>query len=200
MPKIRRVITGHNAAGRSVILFDDQAGDEGAPSVDLWGNYETPADLTGRGDVAAAGFAFNPPPGGAAFRYAEIAPESTVAHLDGEALRQSMRETFAAMGVSGAVVDQTRHWGMHRTNSIDYVVLLSGKVTLIMEEGEVDLEPFDVVVQRGANHGWSNRGEEPARLMAVMIDAVPVQGPSGTGEADRPGGPPPRARPRPSTG
>jgi mannose-6-phosphate isomerase-like protein (cupin superfamily) len=174
MRPIRRVITGHDAAGKSVILFDDHVGQGDRPAVDVWGNHETPANIRSSDDIAAPGFAFNPPPGGAVFRYAEIAPDSAVAHLDGDTLRQSLRDTLTSMGGPDTVVDQTRHWGMHRTRSVDYIVLLSGKVTLIMDEGEVDLEPRDVVVQRGTNHAWANRGSEPATLMAVMVGADPV--------------------------
>ena len=57
------------------------------------------------------------------------------------------------------------------TRSIDYVVVLTGRVRMLLDEGEVDLEPFDVVVQRGTNYAWINRGTEPALLLAVMVDA-----------------------------
>jgi quercetin dioxygenase-like cupin family protein len=54
------------------------------------------------------------------------------------------------------------------------VILLSGRVTLLLDQGEVELKPFDVVVQRGTNHGWVNRGTEPALFAAVLIDAKPL--------------------------
>ena len=60
---------------------------------------------------------------------------------------------------------------MHKTRTIDYVVLLSGEVTMLLDKGEVDLKPFDVVVQRGTSHAWVNKGKEPALLAAVLIDA-----------------------------
>jgi quercetin dioxygenase-like cupin family protein len=60
---------------------------------------------------------------------------------------------------------------MHKTESIDYIVLLKGDVSLILDEEEVRLQPFDVVVQRGTNHAWVNHGDEPALLIAVLIDA-----------------------------
>ena len=62
---------------------------------------------------------------------------------------------------------------MHTTESIDYVVLLSGEVSLLLDEGdELRLKPFDVVVQRAANHYWINRGDEPALLMGVLVGAA----------------------------
>ena len=60
---------------------------------------------------------------------------------------------------------------MHKTETVDYIILLKGDVTLILDEEEVDLKPFDVVVQRGTNHAWVNNGTEPALLIAVLIDS-----------------------------
>ena len=60
------------------------------------------------------------------------------------------------------------HFG---TDTVDYIILLKGDVTLIFDEEEVDLKPFDVVVQRGTNHAWVNNGNEPALLIAVLIDS-----------------------------
>jgi quercetin dioxygenase-like cupin family protein len=65
----------------------------------------------------------------------------------------------------------SRHPGMHKTRTIDYVVLLSGEVTLLLDKREVDLKPFDVVVQRGTSHAWVNKGKEPALIAAALIDA-----------------------------
>ena len=60
---------------------------------------------------------------------------------------------------------------MHKTETIDYIILLKGDVSLILDEEEVRLQPFDVVVQRGTNHAWVNHSDEPALLIAVLIDA-----------------------------
>ena len=60
---------------------------------------------------------------------------------------------------------------MHKTETIDYIIILKGDVTLILDEEEVELKPFDVVVQRGTNHAWINNGNEPALLIAVLVDS-----------------------------
>ena len=70
--------------------------------------------------------------------------------------------------------DTTRHPGMHVTLTVDYIVLLSGEVTMLLDEDQVDLKPFDVVIQRGTNHAWVNYGTETAVLAAVLIDADPL--------------------------
>ena len=59
---------------------------------------------------------------------------------------------------------------MHKTDTIDYIILLKGDVTLILDEEEIDIKPHDVVIQRGTNHAWVNNGSEPALLIAVLID------------------------------
>ena len=75
------------------------------------------------------------------------------------------------MGAAHERVDTSRHPAMHKTKTIDYIILLSGDVTLLLDEDEVRLKPFNVVVQRGTNHAWVNNGNEPALLIAVLIDS-----------------------------
>jgi quercetin dioxygenase-like cupin family protein len=76
----------------------------------------------------------------------------------------------------GAAFDRgsPRHPGFHQTSSVDYAIVLSGEIYALMDEGEVLLKAGDVLVQRGTNHAWSNRTDEPAYLAFVLIDAEPV--------------------------
>ena len=71
----------------------------------------------------------------------------------------------------GAHVPGARHPGMHKTNSVDYIILLEGEITLMLDEVDVPMKPYDVVVQRGTNHSWVNYGDTPALMMAVLVDA-----------------------------
>ena len=64
--------------------------------------------------------------------------------------------------------------GMHRTWSIDYAVVLSGSCRLLLDGGEIRLEPGDVAIQRGTLHSWRNEGTEPCRLLLVLIDAMAI--------------------------
>jgi hypothetical protein len=59
---------------------------------------------------------------------------------------------------------------MHCSRTTDYIVLLPSEITLLLDEDEVDLKPFDTVIQRATNHAWRNRGSVPALLMAVLVD------------------------------
>jgi quercetin dioxygenase-like cupin family protein len=151
MRKLRRVVTGHNEQGKSVVMFDGP-----------------PSNVTLGGRLAELWYT-----DGSVFRCLELEPESKITDLDATARAALMRETLARLSAEHVAVDTTRHPGVHKTRSIDYVVVLAGKVRMLLDEGEVDLEPFDVVIQRGTNHAWVNHGTESALLLAVTIDAEP---------------------------
>ncbi len=72
--------------------------------------------------------------------------------------------------------DDARHPGMHITHSVDYAIIMSGEIDMLVDEDEVHLKTGDVVVQRGNNHAWVNRGTEPCRIAFILIDAHPVAG------------------------
>jgi quercetin dioxygenase-like cupin family protein len=77
---------------------------------------------------------------------------------------------FGAIGLPEARVDTSRHPMMHVTPTLDYIVLLSGEISLLLDDGDpIELKPFDAVVQRATNHSWVNTGREPALLMCVMV-------------------------------
>src|SRR6266699_1015795 len=63
---------------------------------------------------------------------------------------------------------------MHRTETIDYVIVLSGEIEMEMDDSTIKLKAGDVLVQRGTNHAWINRGTEPARVAFILIDAAPL--------------------------
>lgn len=169
MPK--RIITGHNAAGRSVVTITDD-GAHGLNNLsEIWITDTVPADNSGNNDTTDRPVTLAPPDGGARFRYFRVAPESAAAAMDPDARRELVAERFAEMDAADALVDTSRHPAMHKTRTVDYIILLSGNVTMLLDDDEVDLEPFDVVVQRGTNHAWVNHGTEEALLIAVLIDA-----------------------------
>jgi len=161
----RRIVTGNNAQGRSTILVDGPPTSVGA----YWMPDSLPGDNSGSADAAARVNTLEPPHGGSYFRFATIPPEDP-----GVPAAERERRTakmFAQMNASQCRGDISQHPGMHKTRTIDYVILLSGKVTLLLNEAQVELEPFDVVVQRGTDHAWINHGSVPALIAAVLIDA-----------------------------
>jgi mannose-6-phosphate isomerase-like protein (cupin superfamily) len=161
----RRVITGHDAQGKSVFIIDAPPTPFGA----YWLTDSTPVDNTGSADAGLQVRKLEPPPGGSIFRFASIPPEDP--NVSREERERQTAKMFEQMDASHCRPDTARHPAMHKTRTIDYIVLLAGEVTLMLDKGEVDLKPFDVVVQRGTNHAWVNKGKEPALIAAVLIDA-----------------------------
>ena len=181
MPQqFRRIVTGHNQDGRSIIESDGRPGAVGRLGRtnlhEMWITDRVPADNAVPGDAADRPISLEPPENGSVFRFFQLDPESSLPSI-GERHKEWERR-IAAMDeearkrISRLRPDTSRHPGMHRTKTVDYIILLKGDVTMLLDEDEVDLKPFDVVVQRGTNHAWVNKGSEPALLAAVQIDAL----------------------------
>jgi mannose-6-phosphate isomerase-like protein (cupin superfamily) len=164
----RRIVTGHDTDGKSIVVIDGPA----APSGAFWFSQSAPADNAIVGDAAQLVNKLEPATGGSIFRYAIIPPEDP--SIPPEERERTTARLFAQMDAEHCRTDTSRHPGMHKTRTVDYVVLLAGEVTMLLDKGEVDLKPFDVVVQRGTNHAWVNKGKEPAILAAVLVDAKPL--------------------------
>ena len=81
-------------------------------------------------------------------------------------------EATRGLGAGANVVQGARHPFMHRTDSLDYAVILTGEIYMMMDEDEVLLKAGDTVVQQGTNHAWSNRGTEPCQIAFILVDAV----------------------------
>jgi len=168
---VRRVVTGHRADGRSTVLFDGAAPNvkqraAGNGSTLLWVTDESPADVSGGTDRAAREIGVPPPPLGSIFRLAEFPPGVGGEVRDNEAVLRDF-----GIGPDVARGHPPRHPAIHRTRSIDYVVVLEGEIDLLLDDGDVRLKAGDVVVQQGTNHAWINRGAVTCRLAMVFIDA-----------------------------
>lgn len=182
--RARRIVTGHDSEGRSIVMSDGPAqnlvsnpSDPERGHINFWRTDAVPASNAGNDDPAAgAGFALLPPKGGTQFRFFQIAPEKNEAGLSREERDARMAGMFEAAGAGHARQAMGRHPSMHKTDTVDYIVLLKGEVTALMDIGEVTMQPFDVLIQRGTRHGWVNRGDEPALLVAVLVDAEPLPG------------------------
>jgi uncharacterized cupin superfamily protein len=83
-----------------------------------------------------------------------------------------MQDAFTQIGEAQASTVQadSPHPLMHRTESVDYGVVIEGEMTLVLDQGEVALKPGSVVVQRGTNHAWANRSGRPCRMLFILVD------------------------------
>ena len=158
---MKRVVTGHDAQGRSVFVIEDEPQPvvlERAGGLRLTELWATPHEMPAR--------RIEPDPGGTVFRVIDYPPDSErLKSIDPEA-------HFASMGVQAAPREKRRHPGMHRTKTLDYAIVLSGEIYAVLDQGEVLLEAGDVLVQRGTNHAWSNRTDRPCRIAFVLVDAA----------------------------
>ena len=175
--KIRRVVTGHDANGKAVVLEDRDApavrtnpNRPGHISVDLWKTSASPVVVKAQeADPTEGPKVIHPPPHGTVFRISEIGPET-------EAIRNmdpaKAKEVFKAMGAENASTfgQNKRHPFMHRTETVDYAVVLEGEVVMLLDDDEVHLKAGDVVIQRGTNHAWSNRSDKPVKMLYVLVD------------------------------
>ena len=171
---IRRVVTGKDATGKAVVLIDRAAPnvvvskERGTTSTLLWVTDATPADISGNADAADRKIGVQPPPNGTILRVIEYAPEKDI-QSDTKTRIQAMKEM--GLGPEGKQHDNPRHPGMHRTRTVDYALILSGEIDMLLDDSEVHLKAGDVVVQRGTNHAWVNRGNQPCKVAFILIDA-----------------------------
>ena len=167
---VRRLVTGHLSDGRSTVLLDGPAPNvkqrkAGNASTLLWVTDEAPA-ATASGDRAAREIGVPPPRRGTIFRVAEFPPGVGGEVRDNE----TMLHDFG-IGADVKRGHPPRHPTIHRTRSVDYVVVLEGEIDLLLDDRDVHLGAGDVVVQQGTNHAWINRGAATCRLAMVFVDA-----------------------------
>lgn len=168
----RRVVTGIRDDGRSIVVSDGPCTELFGPAnnphlVNFWATGALPMDYRDAANEAHATMPLAPPEGGVAFRFFRVPPESADRRSEATA-RAAAAAYFHALGSSDDLVTDGRHPAFHQTETIDFIVLLHGEVTLLLDEADVPLKPFDVVIQRGTRHAWVNTGSDTALLMAVL--------------------------------
>jgi mannose-6-phosphate isomerase-like protein (cupin superfamily) len=176
---VRRVVTGHDDSGRAVVLSDGPPPHVTRPPQqpglafhELWNTRACPAPVTAtepeptdlHRDTA-------PPAHGTVIRIVDIPPEGR----DGPAFdKETARALFERVGLAENAEHTIpgRHPLMHRTESIDYGIVLDGEVVLLLDDEEVALKTGDVVVQRGTIHAWANRSPRSVRMLFVLTDGA----------------------------
>jgi mannose-6-phosphate isomerase-like protein (cupin superfamily) len=170
---MRRVVTGHDEEGKSIVVLDgppaQSIGEDVGGLFELWNTDGNLINTKDRIDRADDEILLSPPKKGSKFRYFQINPTPEGVPMD--VLQNMAADAFEKIGASHHRIDTSKHPAMHKTDTIDYIILLEGDVTLILDKEEVVIKPHDVVVQRGTNHAWVNNGNNPALLIAVLIDS-----------------------------
>ena len=173
--RVRRVLTGHDGQGRSTFIADGEAPNvkemtaiTGLALTDLWETKGAPASNEGHADAADRPVRLEPPKNGTILRIVEFPPDSAWrGATDGKA-------GFKAIGAGHAQDKSSSDPMMHKTSTVDYIIVLKGEIHAIMETGEKLLRAGDILVQRGTNHSWSVRGNEPCIVAAVLVGAKPA--------------------------
>ena len=173
--RVRRVLTGHDAGGRSTFIADGEAPNvkemasmSGLALTDLWETGAAPASNAGDKDAAARPVRLEPPKNGTILRIVEFPPDSAWrGSVDGKA-------AFKSIGAGHAQDSSSSDPMMHKTSTVDYIIVLKGEIHAIMETGEKLLRAGDILIQRGTNHSWSVRGNEPCIIAAVLVNARPL--------------------------
>jgi mannose-6-phosphate isomerase-like protein (cupin superfamily) len=168
---IRRVVTGLDAGNKSVVMFDSrmplQPGPYGLQSTNLWVTNSYPLDFSFKHDTAAIPVGISPLDNGTKFRVVEFPPLDAAAEAKMEPgfLMKAVGPVAPARGLP------VTHPLMHRTRSVDYAVVLSGEIDMMLDDAVVHLKPGDTIVQQATNHAWVNHGKETCRILFVLMDS-----------------------------
>jgi hypothetical protein len=180
----RRIVTGHNAAGQAIIQEDSPppriqriGGETGPVFYEVWNTRATPAPIDrASGEPHEDGIMLAPPKNGTRIRVLDIPPDDpSLAAMTPE----QARAHFAEIGAGDASRHSgqgSRHAHFHRTETLDYGIVLEGEIVLIMDEGETICRAGDIIIQRGTNHGWANRSNRNCRIAFILIDGVFTDG------------------------
>jgi hypothetical protein len=175
---VRRIVTGHDASGRAIIQQDGPVprvqrigGAHGPVFFEVWNTRGMPAPIDrASGEPPEEGILLSPPRHGTRIRVLDIPPDdASLSRLTPEQAAAHFAEVGAADASSHAG-SGARHAFMHRTETIDYGIVLEGEITLIMDEGEAVATAGDIIIQRGTNHGWANRSNRNCRIAFILID------------------------------
>jgi len=169
---IRRVVTANDAQGRSYLAEDGPSPAirfvperPGYRITNLWRTDAAPANI-GSPDTIHLHQGVAPPPLGTVLRILDIPAEPA----DPQELQDALNATFSRMyDDAHRNVQPGEHPGMHRTDSVDYALMLEGELIAIMDKEETVLRAGDVLIQRGTNHAWANRSGKPARIAFVLV-------------------------------
>lgn len=169
-PEVRRVVTALDAGGKAVAIFDGEVPLTSLrspnPAGEMWVTTASPSAYSNKDDWAKTKVGVTPPKGGTIFRIVDFPPTNE---------RVNSMPVDTMMKVVGADAPKKglppRHSMMHRTRTLDYALIMSGEIDMLLDEGEVHFKAGDVLVQQATNHAWINRGKVPCRIAFILMDA-----------------------------
>jgi mannose-6-phosphate isomerase-like protein (cupin superfamily) len=175
LPSFKRVVTGHDARGQAIAVLNGPALNSfslkavpGTVFHEVWNSAGSPAVLDNGADPTHLPLQLSPMPLGSVIRVVDIPPDS----VQNQVSAAEAAALFAEIGQAHAGTGQvdSKHKLMHRTETLDYGIVTEGEVWLVLDGEDVQLKRGDIVVQRGTNHAWSNRTEQMARMVFILLD------------------------------
>jgi mannose-6-phosphate isomerase-like protein (cupin superfamily) len=175
----RRILTGHDARGRAVILADGPPprtmyiSGANVELIELWNTNASPAPIQASEiEPTDRPIQLAPRKQGTVIRFTDFHPGGL--HSGGDTQRELAMKSFAAAGDASNSTwkPDAAHPMMHRTQTIDYGIVIEGEIYLVLDDTETLLKPGDVVIQRGTNHAWDNRSTAVCRMAFVLIDGA----------------------------
>jgi mannose-6-phosphate isomerase-like protein (cupin superfamily) len=172
--KFNRVVTATSAEGHSYILHNsppetvvEQPG-RALTFFELWETDGPLASNEGNEDAGARPIRHHPPYGGTRFRMVELMP-------DEKKQSDAVSSDFDNLNAFNIRIEDADDPTMHRNETVDYNIILSGEVVAVTEMDEALLRAGDVIIQRGTAHTWHNRSNEPCVFASIMVSAAPIK-------------------------
>jgi len=169
-PQVRRVVTEVNEAGKAVVLFDDKIDlstlRSPNPAGDVWITQQFPLNFSQGPDWGKTHVGVSPGKNGTLFRIVDFVPTTEkIEKLPVDTMMKVVADNAPKRGMP------PRHSMMHRTRTVDYALVLSGEIDMLLDDTEVHLKEGDVVVQQASNHAWVNRGTKNCRVAFILMDS-----------------------------
>jgi hypothetical protein len=172
LPATRRIVTGIDSDGFSTIIEDGTGGNiltvEARPGFrnhNVWRTIRSPAPVAAADDVVMHQGVM-PPAGGTILRVIDFPPMP----IDAEERARQAAASLNALFKDADHDSGNPQPGMHTTPSVDYAIVLAGRVTAILDRAETEMAAGDIMIQRGTRHAWENRSGQPARVAFILID------------------------------
>jgi len=175
LPAIHRVVTGHDSDGKAIVASNgplpavvELQAIPGMIFHEVWETQGMPVPVDNGDDPSTGPTMHGPPKNGTRIRFVDLPPDTQYLSDAERSMKALFEEVNNAEGLTTKA--DSPHPMMHRTEALDYGVVIDGELTLILDDSEVALKPGSVVVQRGTNHAWANRSGKACRMLFIQID------------------------------
>jgi hypothetical protein len=175
LPAIHRVVTGHDAHGKSILVSNGPLSTirqlKSVPGMfvhEVWETRGAPAPIDNGADPTRGPLSLQAPPHGTLIRFVDFPPDSTYLDQAGARMKELFREANDIEALTATAFSP--HPMMHRSEAVDYGVVIEGEIVLVLDGSEVVLRAGSVLVLRGANHAWANRTHKTCRMLFIQID------------------------------